>query len=120
MDLDPVRTTGYALAPDGASYRTVYRDARGTQATQLEVREVNTETGRTVRSPLRVPGWSGVLDAPGNRLFVICEGFGPQLGSGPPGKGGPGMRGQPVAAYEVRTGKKLWEREFGPKGGRGP
>jgi hypothetical protein len=109
VDLDPVYTAGYALAADGTSFRTVYCDIRNKQPVQLEVREVSVESGRTVRTPLRVPGWAGVLDGRGNRLFVA--------GEVPGGKGGVTAKGDgPVSAYDVRSGKKLWAREFGPRG----
>jgi hypothetical protein len=79
VNLDPDSTYEYSFAPDGKTFRTVYREAaRATRGdalfTRLEVREVSAETGRTLRTLAKV-----VAEVRPYRLAALANGGSPHV-----------------------------------------
>jgi RNA polymerase sigma factor (sigma-70 family) len=72
VDLDAETTEGYALAPDGKTYRTVVTQRWNDYYTKLSVREVSTETGKTLRTVAQLNGEYDAyqLSRNGKRLVV--------------------------------------------------
>jgi RNA polymerase sigma factor (sigma-70 family) len=95
VDIDPVPTHGYALAADGKTYRTVHATPRD-KTMHIEVKEVSTESGRTLKTYPGVSGWRGELAADGRTLFVWED-----AGA--------------AAGYEVESGRKVWTHPFAPE-----
>ena len=93
VDLDPDPTAGYAFAPDGKTFRTVYTEATADRPGRVEVREVSTETGRAVKVSLAAEGafTAVALSANGKRLAGITA-------------------DDRVTMYDVGAGKPLWSK----------
>jgi len=92
VDLDPEQTHGYALAPDGKTYRTLAWTVIGSNRYgKIEVREVSTQTGARLKT-------LSTLD--GTYTAVLLSGDGRRLVTG--------TDGGEVAVYEADGGKKLW------------
>lgn len=73
VELDADQTVGYAFAPDGKTFRTVYREASKPGVIGLiEVRQVSAETGKTLKTLVKVEGeyLDFTLSANGKRLAV--------------------------------------------------
>jgi RNA polymerase sigma factor (sigma-70 family) len=98
VDLDPDLTQGYAFAPDGKTFRTVYLERSTARREEpvygkVEVREVSAETGRTLKTLLKVEGdfVAYALSDDGKRLAKL------------------GTDDQ-ITVYDVDRGAKLWEQ----------
>lgn len=75
IDLDSDQTHSYAFAPDGKTFRTVsYDGSRPGVFAKLEVREVSTETGKTLKTLLRIDGeWQGYALAENGKRIVTYD-----------------------------------------------
>jgi RNA polymerase sigma factor (sigma-70 family) len=113
VDLDPDATYDYAFAPDGKTFRTVYREmSRAARNgipvfTRLEVREVSAETGRTLRMLARVDGehLTYALAANGKRLAV----------AGAVAAAADELPKEKLTVWDVDAGKKSWVYDLPPE-----
>jgi RNA polymerase sigma factor (sigma-70 family) len=114
LDLEPDPTYEYAFAPDGKTFRTVYREVSRSSRTgeslftRLEVREVSAETGRTLRTLAKVDGEykTYTLAANGKRLAVVGPDAANPADETPKDK---------LTVWDVETGKKSWVYEMPPQ-----
>jgi len=72
VDLDANDTHGYAFAPDGKTFRTIAfeRDGSGSPR-QIEVREVDAGSGKTLKSLMKIDYAQHVLSPNGKRLATF-------------------------------------------------
>ncbi|HJZ58920.1 MAG TPA: hypothetical protein VKE74_28510, partial [Gemmataceae bacterium] len=86
-------TYGYHFAPDGKTFRTVYREAGPNVFAVLEVREIETASGKTTKAlgRLEVGFTHYVLSADGKRLVTFDT-------------------RDTITAYDADSGKELWKR----------
>jgi RNA polymerase sigma factor (sigma-70 family) len=72
IDLDSDETHGYALMADGKAYRTIAFERDGTGAPRkIAVREVDTSTGKTVKSLMKIDHAQHALSPNGKRLAAL-------------------------------------------------
>jgi RNA polymerase sigma factor (sigma-70 family) len=77
IDIPADRSSGYAFARDGKTFRTVASlSEEDSGAPVLEVRDVDITSGRVVKKVLRVPGVTFGLSPDGKRLAVLESGNG--------------------------------------------